>query len=313
MLGLPVVVYLMADACRGTVSRRDLIAAGFASTTVDRWVEAGLLERVDRGEYRIPGSGHAETQRLASVLWRAGAGSRLAGGLACGLLGLKGFSATEREYIAVPARRRVRGIDFVVVRTPVPPDDEDFIRGLPGVTVERALIGAAATHRPARVRVAFYDARFRGLTDDDKLAERALALGRVHGAAQMRAILGTGALRAESPKELDLVRVFRPGDPTPLEQVWVEWHGKWFRLDLAFLEARLALEYDGDSHNRTRSADADRDLALMELNIQTIRVTKSMLADPSDLRRRVLAVRRQRLGLGLSPLVPGTPPWSPHQ
>lgn len=308
MLGLPVIVHLMADACRGTLSRRDLVAAGFSTTTIDRWVAAGLLERVDRGEYRIPGSGHAETQRLASRLWRAGPGARLAGALACGLYGLDGFSSDEDHYIAIPDYRHARGVTFSVVRTPVPPDDHALIRGLPGVSVERALIGAAATHRPARVRGAYYNAKFRGLTTEAAVVERAVALGRVHGAPQMRRILGAGAGKVESPREFDLALILRAGE-RPSEQVWVEWHGKWFRLDFAYLAARLSIEYDGKDHEHRREKDADRDLALAELQIETIRVTNAMLADPHELRRRILTVRDQRLALRLPPLVPGTPFW----
>lgn len=309
MAALPVVVRVMADATLGTVSRRDLVAMGFSASTVDGWEDLGLLERCYRGEFRIAGSGDPLVQRLALMLWRAGDGARLAGALACGLRGLDGFSECDSTYIAVPSRRRVRGVDYRVVRTPVPPEDQDLIRGLPGVTVERGLIGAAATHREARVRRAFYSARFLGLTNEEKLAERAGALGRVHGAPQMRRILGTGSLAVESPKEWDLATIFRGGDPQPETRVWVCWHDRWHRLDFAFLPGRLALEYDGRQHEATRQADADRDLALMELDIQTIRVTKQMLRDPVDLRRRVLAVYAKRVALDLPPLVPALPPW----
>lgn len=284
MAALPVLVHVMADAARGTVSRRDLTAVGFHPACIDDWVVLGLLERAARGEYRIPGSGRSRTQELATMLWRAGEGARLAGALACGLRRLKGFSEDESQYIAVPHGRHVRGAGYPIVRTRLPAEDHDLIRGLPGVTVERGLIGAAATHRPARVRVAFYDAKFKGLTDQGRVAARATALGRVHGAPQMRGILGTGALTVESDPELTLLQIFRP-DEAPAKQVYVEWHGKWFRLDFAFLDARLALEYDGSDHVRTREADADRDLALLELNIQNIRVAKAMLADRDELRR----------------------------
>lgn len=308
MRALPPKVLLMADAARGTVSRSDLGRAGYSASTIDDWLTTGLLQRVQRGEYRVPGSGEHFLQHVATRLWRAGDGARIAGALACGALGLTGFSQDESSFIAIPPQRRVTGVRFPVVRTPLLKEDQAVIRGLPGVTVERALIGAAATHRPARVRAAYYDAKFKGLTTEAKLARRAVALGRAYGAPQMRAILDTGALKVESFPEFDLQSVFRP-DERPAAQVWVQWHDKWFRLDFAFLDARLALEYDGGDHDRSRQEDADRDLALLELSIQTIRVTKAMLRDPDELRRRILAVRAQRRALGLAPIVPGKPPW----
>ena len=87
------------------------------------------------------------------------------------------------------------------------------------------------------------------------------------------------------------------------------WHGRWFRLDFAYLDGRLDVEYDGANHDQRREEDADRDLALMELQIQTIRVTRKMMRDPAGTRRRILAVLEQRRGLGLPPLVPDAPPW----
>ena len=67
-MALPQRVYTMADACGGTVSRRDLVAVGFSPQTIDWWVRMGWLVRLVRGEYRTPGSGHAEQQRVASML-----------------------------------------------------------------------------------------------------------------------------------------------------------------------------------------------------------------------------------------------------
>ena len=197
---------------------------------------------------------------------------------------------------------------FKVIRTPVPLEDQSRFEDLPAVTVERALIGAAATYAAARVRNAYYRARQLGLVTEESLVARAVDLGRAYGAPQMRSIIDTGAMSVESPKEFDLLRIFGPGDPPMQPQVWVEWHGRWHRLDFCFLAARLALEYDGGSHASTREKDADRDLALSELGIQTIRVTKSMLRDPHGTRRRILAVYRQRIALGLAPVVPGVGP-----
>lgn len=198
---------------------------------------------------------------------------------------------------------------FKVVRTSVELIDQDELLDLPAVTIERGLIAAAATARPARIRVATDDAVFKRLTTYDKLRERAFALGNVPGAALVRRAFNSGVFAMEGEKERDLFSIFRPGDPKPEPQVWICWHGKWFRMDFAYLAARLDLEYDGKDHERTRERDADRDLALAELDIQSLRVTKSMMRDPQGTRRRVLAVYRKRLALGLPPIVPDTPPW----
>ena len=171
------------------------------------------------------------------------------------------------------------------------------------------MITAAGTSRAARVRAGYYDAKFKGMTTEAAVAVRAVALGRAYGAPQMRAILGTGALKVESAQEWKLAGIFRVNDPRPTAQVWVCWHDKWFRLDFAFLDARLALEYDGGNHEQTREKDADRDLALLELDIQTIRVTKTMLRDSERTRRRILAVRDARAAMALQPIKPGRPGW----
>lgn len=243
------------------------------------------------------------------MLWRAGSGARLGGAMNLWLRHVKGFNVECRDHVLIPPTRRVTGVDFGVVRSPVPAEDEDMLLGLPAVTATRALIGAAATYHPARIRVAFDAARAGGLTSEALILARLGALGDVHGAPQMRRIARTGRLANDSEPERDLAEVFGVDDPQPAAQVWVCWHGRWFRLDLAFLNARLALEYDGEDHAQRRERNADRDLALMELDIATIRVTKSMMRDVRATRRRILVVYRQRSALGLPPIVPQLPPW----
>lgn len=309
MHGLPPPAAAAADAVSGSVSRRDLIALGYPRWTVDRWVHRGLLERTGRGEFRVRGSDHPLRQVLATTLWRAGEHARIGGALNCALRGLAGFPLSATDHIIVPPQRRVRGVPFVVVRTPVPPEDEDRILDLPAVTATRALIGAAATHRPAKIRAAFDSARRAGLTDAATMSRRLEALGNAYGAPQMRTIMRDGALTKESEPERDLAAIFRPGDPRPAVQVWMCWRGRWFRFDFAFVEARLAVEYDSAFHDGRREQDAERDLAMMELDIVTIRVTRSMMRDPEDARRRILAVRARRLELQLPPIVPQVPPW----
>lgn len=309
MLGLPPDVLLMCENGAATTSRRDLIARGHTPARIAWWLEAGLFERTGRGEYRVAGSDATLKQQLASRLWRAGPGARIAGALRCALAGLEGFPMDGWDHFAIPPQRRVRGIDFTVVRTPLPPEDFDQVHGLPAVTVARGLIGASAVSTPARIRVAHDDAKFRKLIAEGEFERRAVALGNAYGAPQARAIAAGRALVKESEPERDLFAIFHPGDPLPEEQVWVYGRGRWYRLDFGFRIVRLALEYDGKGHERTREPDADRDLLLAEMKIETLRITKAMMRDPDDLRRRILAVYDSRRSLGLPAIPRLTPPW----
>jgi hypothetical protein len=310
MSGLPLPVLLLCENAAATTSRADLIALGYEPSQVDWWLRSGAFEQCELGQWRLAGSEPTLKQQLATRLWRAGPGARIAGPLRLAVAGLSGFVLDDQwDHIAVPPGRRVRGVDFRVVRTPLPAEDHDRVLDLPAVTVARGLIGASATAASARIRVAHDDAKRRKLIADGEFAERAGALGRAYGAPQARRIAGGRTLRMESEPERNLFSVFRPGDPVPDEQVWVCWRGRWFRLDFGFRAARLALEYDGEDHAERREEDADRDLALAELHVQTLRITKTMMVDPADVRRRILAVYEHRMTLGLAPLPVVEPPW----
>jgi hypothetical protein len=321
---LPRAVLERAEARAGTVSRRALIRLGFARQELDYWLAIGLIERTGHGEYRVAGSERSIAQALWSVVARAGDGARLAGPIVLGLRGIKGFAHLARDldarllgpgpvgeldHVAVPTGRRVRGVEFRVVRTPMPAEDRDEVLGVPAVTVARALVGAARTEHPARIRSAFDDARFKGLVTEPEVVTTTARLGLGYGAAQMRRILRTGALQHESEAERDLLSIFRPGDPVPEPQVWVRWHERYFRLDFAYLAGRVDLEYDGGNHGRRREEDAERDLAIAELRIHPLRITRKMMRDPEGTRRRILAVVEQRRALDLPPIVPEPPPW----
>ena len=87
------------------------------------------------------------------------------------------------------------------------------------------------------------------------------------GVVQLRGLVGQLDPRAESQPE-SWVRWFivAEGLACPEPQVWVQVEGEWYRLDLAYARARIAVEYDGeDFHDRTdeqRAHDAARREAL---------------------------------------------------
>lgn len=314
MSGLPPDVVAAASARYGLLSRRRLLGLGYPRWTIDGWLADGLLLIRTRGHYIVAGAAVDEIGRLVTALDRSDPGARIGGAWACGLHGLEGFDLAGSAHVLVDPRRRVRGVPFTVVRSPVPPEDRETVRDVPTLTVTRSLIDIAPTHTPRQVRVAYDSGRRAGATSLAELTARAVALGRVRGAPEMRRLIATGQLRNESEGERQLDAIWQPGDPRPEPQVWVTCGGQRFRLDFAYLDARLCLEYDGaDAHGGDdhRMRDSDRDLALAELQIVTLRITSRMLRVPQLTRRRILAVREQRLALGLPPIVPNPPPgWT---
>lgn len=311
MGALPDDVRAATAALHSVTSRRRLLDLGYSPGQIDWWQASGLLDSRCRGQYVVGGSAIEERGRLITALDRCGQGARIGGAWACGLHGLEGFDLSGSEHILIPPTRRVRGAPFLVVRSAVPGVDQATVDDLPTLTVARSLIDVSPA-RPARtVRLAFDHARREGLTTLAVLTERAEALGRVRGAPEMRALIRSGLLRMESEGERAMhTALWLPGDPLPQPQVWVEVGGRRYRLDFAYLDARLCLEYDGrDDHTAEadRHRDRMRDLALEVDNILTLRITSRMLDDPMRTRAAILAVRRARLELGFPPIVPCRP------
>lgn len=124
----------------------------------------------------------------------------------------------------------------------------------------------------------------------------------VRGSAQLRRVLELMDPAAESCMETRtrLVLVLR-GVPAPTSQFWVVLRtGKRVRLDLAWPEAKLAVEYDGPEHRTItgQNRDAFRDAALGDLGWDVVHVTSAMVLDPraaDDLAARIerkLSARR---------------------
>jgi len=107
--------------------------------------------------------------------------------------------------------------------------------------------------------------------------------------------------RAESPPESWLRWVCHDaGFPPPEPQFWVECeNGAWFRLDLAWPEFRLGLEYDGVEFHTGRALTSDRARhnALTAQGWTVLSVTAPMLWDGRTRLVRQLALELQRRGL----------------
>jgi hypothetical protein len=309
---LPAAVLDLAARQHSVVTRAQLLGLGCSSKVISRWLAVGLLVRAAAGVYLIAGAARYPRQQLAMRLARAGPLARAGGRWACALHGLEGFDLAGPGHLVIPADQRVRGVDFTVVRTRLDPVDLAVVDGYRTLSVARALIDVLPAAGARRTRVGYDDARRRRLVTRRELQERAEALGRTRGAAQMRALIASGQLHRESEGERCVDDLWRPGDPRPVPQVWVHSpSGRWYRLDFAFLDSRLALEYHGRRFHGDRpdiDNDAFRDLDLADMRIHTLRITAGMVRSPVAIRRRILAVHEERLGYGLPPITPGEGP-----
>lgn len=156
----------------------------------------------------------------------------------------------------------------------------DLARWAPGLTEKVAAVDALAFHC--------------GVTVD---AVRALA--RVHlGAHHTRGLPAVLALvngLAESPRESRVrMAIVLGGLPSPVAQHPVSIDGRRYRLDLAYPELRLAIEYDGREHRGQLRAHADllREADLTRLGWTVLRFdTDTTLWHPDHIAYEVRAER----------------------
>jgi very-short-patch-repair endonuclease len=144
-------------------------------------------------------------------------------------------------------------------------------------------------------RVAAVDALgFRcGVTTADVLAVRHRHLG-AHGAGDVADVLALVDPRAESPMESRVRVALVLGGLPPEVQYPVVLRGRRYRLDLAYPERRIAVEYDGDDHRTQRRARSDliREAALSAAGWWVLRFDSDEVLFRPD---RIVAAVRAKL------------------
>lgn len=99
---------------RGGVAARDLVAAGIHRQVLSRLVEAGKLERIARGLYRIPGHPYTEHHALAIV------GAAVPQGVVCLVSALQfhgiGTQLPYSVWIAIDRRARSPALKYPPLR-----------------------------------------------------------------------------------------------------------------------------------------------------------------------------------------------------
>jgi len=272
-------VFLAADAVRsGLLSRRQLEGGAWRSVLrgvyVHRDVPVTHELRTRAATLLVPGA--VVTGRSAAVLW-----------------GLDLARPDDDVELTLPRRRNPVRIAGVQVRRAVVPARHVWRRHDLPVTTPEATAARLASVLPTDAAVAAVDQLIAAGFVDLQGVRRFADSSRGPGSARARTVAGLADGLAESPQETRLrLLIGRSSLPPPVAQFRIVVDGRFVaRVDFAWPEHRLAVEYDGLWHAEARQFTKDRQRLnrLREAGCQVVFVTAADLRDPVGLIARIAA------------------------
>ncbi len=320
-MDIPAIVDLAARKPAGIMTNRELNVAGASSHAITQLVRDGSLDRVHLGLYRLGGAAPHPRQDLyiaqrylerrqgncTSHLRDDRPGFLLSGGAALEAHGVEGISG--RQIVAlIDQTRRVRLGDppFAVVRADLASVAPCWRRRLSLAESARC----AGEHAAGPVS----DEEVRGVIDRLRWrraleiveAARAWAGWQGSGFRRLHAMRLAGVFEQESDGERRLFNdVLRGRQPLPDCQVWFS---PSIRVDMAYLDCGLVLEYHGmDAHAGRVDEDAVRTMTLRQMHAEVFVVTTSMLKDAEGLAAHIGQTRerlREAIERGIRPPPP---------
>lgn len=234
-----------------------LAVAPFAGSqaAVGRGTLAGPgYQRLARGAYWVADGTVTHGRMVQAMLAVLPEETVLRGWSAAWMWGLRWAEQGDPVEVVLPHGRRVRSrAGLLVSGETLDPADVVTRNGM-RVTSPARTAYDLARRLPQDQAVAVVDALLRiGAVGPEQVVELARRSPRARGRRQALAVAGLADPRAESPRESLLrLAVHRAGLPAPVPQYEVREDGRFVaRLDLAWPQARVALEYDG-AHHRDR-------------------------------------------------------------
>lgn len=232
----------------------------------------------------------------AAALLAAGPDAALSGPTAARMFGCTAIDS-PKTHVTVPYSRWVRSRGGLVVHHDrFPRDDVVELDGLRVMTLDYVVTELLCTERKSTA-LACVDQALATLPAALHEEMRDRIIDRLRRRDDRRGTISAGFLievadgKAESPAESwARLLVIEAGFPMPvLQHEIVDGTGRVVhRLDLAWPELRVALEYDGaEAHDGRQAADAERDARLSARGWLTVRATAEDLARPTRLVTRL--------------------------
>jgi very-short-patch-repair endonuclease len=284
-------------ALQGRVFRkRDVLAAGLVTSSELR---SRAWRRLYRGVYVDAKVPHSLAVRISAAALLIPASAVFSGRTAAYLHG-----ATELAEIGDPVEVSVpSGVRFgplvglTVRQVGLAVDDVDLIGRLRCTSARRTALDIARTEPLLEAVVALDVMLARAIVGRSELTEAGAQLvGR--GARRAQQAVSLADPRAESPPEsrLRVLLALAGLDAVPQYRVRDEAGNVLARVDLAFPEHRIAIEYDGAWHAEDQQFASDRRRLnrLVAAGWLVLHVTAAHMRDPAGLVARVRALLRGR-------------------
>jgi hypothetical protein len=278
----------------GLITKDNAIGLGLPVEAIRRRVRSRRWEKVHSGVYRVAGTPGSIEQEVLSAVFASGPGAAASHRSAAALWRLRGVVTEGPEVVVLyPKDPRPTGVRIYRSRT-LRPDDVTTIGPVPITAPARTMLDLSAILDLASLEDALDDALQRRLVTTKKLQDRIASARRgvqgVDGLRELLALRAAGHL-GESGFENRLRRLLVSGGlPVPVAQYVVRAADGTFiaRVDLAYPDARLAVEADGYAFHSGRRAferDRERQNRLINAGWRVLRVTPSQLdSDPAGVR-----------------------------
>ena len=267
----------LAASQHGVVTRRQLVAAGVATATIERRLASGLLVPLHRGVYAV---GHRHLRRegrwLAAVL--AVPGAVLSHRDAAGLHGIRPANHARIDITTTGRAGDHTGIEVHRTRV-LDARDVTTVKGIRTTSLARTLVDLASVVPKDHLKKALRRADDLRTLDVRELGD-AMAKTKTRSGPGRRAL--RTALQEHEALATTLTRssledafqqlIDRHDLPKPQTNVCIE----GIEVDTLWREPRLVVELDGWAHHRQRDAfqrDRSRDAALMRAGYRVLRLT----------------------------------------
>lgn len=298
----------VADLARrqhGLFSRAQLVVVGVNRGEREHRLNTGRWELVADGVYRVNGAPLTWRGELLSACWAGGMRALASHRSAAALWGLPGGRKDYAE-ITAPRWRRTRTLGLVVHETKLlTAADADVVDAVPVTTVERTIFDLCRPNTFSGIDAMLDNALRRDLTTMDALAtacERLATKGRPGGKRFRTALdarISEDAIPESPPERLLALALVAQGLPQPTFQHEVrDANGRFVaRVDLAYPDVRLAIEYDSYQEHTGKLAlvrDSSRRNRLTAVGWTTLTATHADVQNQAFvLGRQVRSLRRR--------------------